>query len=142
MEQKKLIFYASVISGAVLVTTSMTPSGTFVASSMGYSSDYISSYALPGDILVSDEDGYLVKINPQTNDSNRIGLTDFAVHTVESGETLSLIAASCAGSRSTGQPSAGCANLSGPESGSSESITDGRPKSRHIPSSLWPFVDR
>ena len=59
---------------------------------MSYSSDYIASYSLPGDILVSDEEGYLVKINPQTDESNRIGLTDYAVHTVDDGETLSQIA--------------------------------------------------
>jgi murein DD-endopeptidase MepM/ murein hydrolase activator NlpD len=44
-------------------------------------------------IIVSDSDGYLTKISPQTSDSNRVGMTDKATHTVESGETLSLIAA-------------------------------------------------
>lgn len=72
--------------------TSLTPGGTFVSTANGYSVDYINSYSLPGDILVSDDEGYLVKINPQTDESNRIGLTDFAVHTVESGESLSVIA--------------------------------------------------
>jgi len=60
---------------------------------MGYSTDYINSYSIAGDVLVTDENGYLVKINPQTDDTHRIGLTDFAVHTVESGETLGIIAA-------------------------------------------------
>ncbi|MBD3330739.1 peptidoglycan DD-metalloendopeptidase family protein [Candidatus Peregrinibacteria bacterium] len=91
--QRRLVFYAGIISTTMLASTSLTAVGTFTATPMGYSTDYISSYALPGDILVSDDDGYLVKINPQTNDSNRIGLTDFAVHTVESGESLSVIAA-------------------------------------------------
>jgi len=91
--QKRLLFQASLISVGALVVTSVTPGGTLTAASMDYSSDYISSYSLPGDVLVSDEDGYLIKINPQTDNSNRVGLTDYAVHTIESGETLSLIAA-------------------------------------------------
>lgn len=91
--QKKLLFQAGFISILSLAISSLTPGGTFTAVSMGYSSEYISSYSLPGDVLVADEDGYLVKINPQTNDSNRIGMTDLAVHTIEDGESLSVIAA-------------------------------------------------
>ncbi|MFH1284925.1 MAG: M23 family metallopeptidase [Candidatus Peregrinibacteria bacterium] len=90
--QKRLVFHAIILSAAAIFVSSFTPGGSFVAASMTYSTDYISSYALPGDVLVSDEDGYLVKVNPQTNVSNRIGMTDYAVHTIESGETLSLIA--------------------------------------------------
>lgn len=89
---KKLLFQATTLSLAALFVTSFSPGGTFTVASMTYSNDYISAYSLPGDVLVSDEEGYLVKVNPQTADSNRAGLTDYAVHTVESGETLSLIA--------------------------------------------------
>ncbi len=91
--QKRLLFQAGAISFLALAISSLTPGGTFTAVSMGYSTDYIASYSLPGDVLVSDEDGYLIKVNPQTNDSNRIGMTDFAVHTIEDGESLSVIAA-------------------------------------------------
>ncbi|MFA6992634.1 MAG: LysM peptidoglycan-binding domain-containing protein, partial [Candidatus Gracilibacteria bacterium] len=90
--QKRLIAQAVFISGVALVASSLTSGGVFTAASMTYSNEYISEYSLPGDILVSDEDGYLVKINPQTGDSNRAGMTDYAIHTVESGESLSLIA--------------------------------------------------
>lgn len=90
--QKKLIFQSVIIAMAALTVTSLTPGGTFTAASMTYSTEYIAAYSLPGDVLVADEAGYLVKINPQTDDSTRVGLTDYAVHTVESGETLSLIA--------------------------------------------------
>lgn len=90
--QKKLLFQAILLSTVALVATSVTPGGTFTAASMTYSQEYIEAYSLPGDVLVADEDGYLVKVNPQTDDSSRIGLTDYAVHTVESGETLSVIA--------------------------------------------------
>ena len=91
--QKRILFQAVFVSVVALSVTSLTPDGSFTAASMTYSYEYISEYSLPGDILVSDEDGYLVKINPQTGDSNRIGMTDFAVHTIESGESLSVIAA-------------------------------------------------
>lgn len=90
--QKKLLFQAAIVSLTALVLTSVTAGGTFTPVSMAYSTDYISSYALPGDVLVSDESGYLIKINPQTGTSSRIGMTDFAVHTIESGESLSVIA--------------------------------------------------
>ncbi len=90
--KRKLLFQAAVLSGAMLVFSSLSYGGTFVSASMDYSYDYISAYSVPGDILVSDEAGYLIKINPQTSDSSRIGLTDYAVHTVESGEALSVIA--------------------------------------------------
>lgn len=73
--------------------STLTPGVAIFSSYTAYSDDYIQSYSLPGDVLVADENGYLVKINPPTNVSNRIGLTDYAVHTIESGESLSLIAA-------------------------------------------------
>lgn len=89
---KKLLFQATAISLSALLVTSFSPGGTFTIASMAYSNDYINAYSLPGDVLVSDEEGYLVKVNPQTENSSRAGLTDYAVHTVESGESLSLIA--------------------------------------------------
>lgn len=90
--QKRLLFQAVLVAGAAIVVSSLTPGGSFVSASMSYSPEYISSYSLPGDILVADENGYLIKANPQTNDSSRVGLTDFAVHTIEDGESLSVIA--------------------------------------------------
>jgi len=89
---KRLLFQSGMIAVASIVAMSFSGNATFMQSSMTYASDYIDSYSIPGDILVSDEDGYLLKINPQTDESSRIGLTDFAVHTVESGEVLSAIA--------------------------------------------------
>ena len=89
---RRLLFQAGVLALGWTLITSFSSTATFTAASMDYSNDYIAAYSLPGDILVTDEVGYLVKINPQTNASNRIGLTDYAVHTVENGETLSQIA--------------------------------------------------
>lgn len=92
--QKRLMVQATVFGTLMIFSTSIT---SFSEYSLSYSPQV--SYAddisiSTGDILVSDESGYLVKINPQTNESNRIGMTDYAVHTVESGETLSVIATS------------------------------------------------
>lgn len=90
--QKRLLFQAVFISVASMIVTSLSPGGTFTAASMTYSSDYMDAYSLQGNVLVADADGYLVKINPQTDAASRVGLTDYAVHTVESGESLSVIA--------------------------------------------------
>lgn len=90
--QKKLLFQGILISVVAVSATSFTSTALFTPASLTYTDDYIEAYSLPGDILVSDEEGYLVKINPQTDKSNRIGLTDYAVHTIQSGESLSLIA--------------------------------------------------
>ncbi|MBU0667545.1 M23 family metallopeptidase [Patescibacteria group bacterium] len=42
--------------------------------------------------ILSDDDGYLTKLNPQTNQGDRSGMSDSFLHTVESGESLSMIA--------------------------------------------------
>lgn len=90
--QKRLLFNASVLGTIVLVGTSLAPSGDFSASSITYASEYSGEYDIQNDLLIADDSGYLVKANPQTDQSNRIGLSDFAVHTVETGESLSMIA--------------------------------------------------
>lgn len=91
--QKRLLFQAGAISMIALTITSFTPGGTFAATAVSYQESYMESYITPGDVLVSDENGYIVKMNPVTDSSSRIGLTDYAVHVVESGESLSVIAA-------------------------------------------------
>ncbi len=90
--QRRLLTQITAVAIIIMLMTALTPVNIHGSTYMAYSSDYIDAYALPGDILVSDDDGYLVKINPQTNQSNRIGMTDYAVHTVETGESLSVIA--------------------------------------------------
>jgi len=42
--------------------------------------------------ILTDGDGYLTKMNPQTNRGDRTGMTDNFTHIVRSGETLSTIA--------------------------------------------------
>lgn len=90
---KRLMTEAAIIALATIVTTSVVPAGAYTLDSLTYTTQFTENVStIPGDILVSDDMGYLVKINPQTTNSNTIGMTDFAVHTVESGETLSVIA--------------------------------------------------
>ncbi len=90
--KNRILFQASVLGISALVISSFSTVGTFTSASMSYNEAYMQSYAIEGDILVADESGYIVKMNPQTEESSRIGLTDYAVHTIESGESLSLIA--------------------------------------------------
>jgi len=90
--QKKIILQSILLGCAAFLVSSISPGVSINSMDINYSMEYISEYSLPGDVLVADENGYLVKINPQTDKANRIGMTDYAVHTVESGESLSLIA--------------------------------------------------
>lgn len=90
--KSRILFQSSVLGLTALVVSSFSTVGTFNSASMSYNEEYIQSYAIEGNILVADESGYIVKVNPQTETSSRIGLTDYAVHTIESGESLSVIA--------------------------------------------------
>lgn len=91
--QKRLMSYAALLSATALIGSAVIPSGFNTVDSLTHTNQFVASASsVEGGILVTDDMGYLVKINPQTNDSSRIGMTDFAVHTVESGESLSVIA--------------------------------------------------
>ncbi len=77
----------------IFLIGSLTPLGTtaegmYVGDYGGY---YVDSTAFASGI-VADEEGYLTKVNPQTNRGDRSNMTDRFVHTVASGETLSTIA--------------------------------------------------
>lgn len=90
---KKLLWQTAVLSVAIVLTNSIASFSTINYAFIAPGSQLLSeASSLTSDVLVADEYGYLVKINPQTGESNREGMNDFAVHTVESGETLSLIA--------------------------------------------------
>ena len=89
---KRLLAQSVILSSLLFALSAISPIGDFATTSLSYASDYLESYALPGDVLIADGDGYLLKINPQTGSASRIGMTDYAIHSVESGETLSDIA--------------------------------------------------
>jgi len=90
--QKKIVLQSALLALAAFLVSTLSPGVGINVIEMDYSSEYINEYSLPGDVLVADENGYLVKINPQTDEASRIGMTDYAVHTVEGGESLSQIA--------------------------------------------------
>ena len=56
-----------------------------------YGEYYVDTSAFQNGIL-SDGEGYLTKMNPQTYQGDRTSMTDSLTHTVRSGETLSVIA--------------------------------------------------
>lgn len=78
----------SLIAAAFLVVTSVIPANVGALQAMD-----IHSYDNANDAFVLDQEGYLTKINPQTNESDRSMMSDRFEYTVESGDTLSGIAA-------------------------------------------------
>lgn len=83
----------SAMVAVVFIIGSITPMGT-TAEGM-YAGDFGSSYvdtSLYANGIIADDEGYLTKVNPQTNRGDRSNMTDRFEHTVASGETLSTIA--------------------------------------------------
>jgi murein DD-endopeptidase MepM/ murein hydrolase activator NlpD len=72
-----------------ILVTSYTPNIAF--SDSEYYSVEGSAMMLPSTII-ADDSGFIMPVNPQTNEADRSGMTDKAIHTVQSGETLSTIA--------------------------------------------------
>ncbi len=73
-----------------------------ITPSNAYSDGFVSGYVdLNGSIdqtatdspLMADQDGYLTKVNPQTDAGDRSSMNDYLTHTVVSGDTISTIAA-------------------------------------------------
>jgi murein DD-endopeptidase MepM/ murein hydrolase activator NlpD len=89
---KRLLSQLIIFSVILFGMSSVSPIGNFSTISMSYATDYLDAYALPGDVLIADNDGYLLKINPQTGAASRIGMTDYAIHTVDTGEHLGAVA--------------------------------------------------
>ena len=89
---KRLLSDSIVLAVFLFALSTFSPISDFATTPMGYARDYIEAYALPGDVLITDSEGYLTKINPQTGTASKIGMTDYAIHSVQSGETLSEIA--------------------------------------------------
>jgi len=90
--QKRFLLQGVVLAFSVLIMSSFSAGAINMSYDVWNDSRYMNLYAIPGDVLISDENGYIVKTNPQTYSSTRIGMTDHATHVVESGESLSIIA--------------------------------------------------
>lgn len=91
---KRLLSDAIILGVVLFALSAVSPLPDFATTPLGYATDYMDSYALPGDVLITDNEGYLMKINPQTGTASKIGMTDYAMHTVQVGENLSSIAKS------------------------------------------------
>lgn len=89
----KLFKRYSAIVATIFIVGSITPFGT-TAEGM-YAGDFGAYYVDTSSFssgIVTDDEGYLTKLNPQTNQGDRSSMSDSITHTVASGETLSVIA--------------------------------------------------
>lgn len=72
-----------------VLITSFSPNIAF--SDSDYAFDQ-TAYQMVSSTIIADDAGFMVPVNPQTGEADRSEMTDKAIHVVESGETLSLIA--------------------------------------------------
>lgn len=93
----KLVRQTIAISVAILVITSVAPHSIletgFTAEFFGDDTDFIEEsdeLILPPFLM--NEEGFILKPSPSSEDVNRIGFTDSVMHTVVEGDTLSGIA--------------------------------------------------
>lgn len=95
---KKLIRQSLVIGVALLIVTSVAPSSILET---GFTADIFEAdtdFLQEGDELqplpfLMNEEGFVLKTSPGTEEVSRIGFTDSVKHTVASGDNLSSIAA-------------------------------------------------
>lgn len=71
------------------MVTSFTPNIAF--SEADFAMEYTAFQAMPSTII-ADDSGFIIPVNPQTGEADRSQMSDKATHTVQSGETLSVIA--------------------------------------------------
>ncbi len=90
---KLFVRYSAVVTMLFLVG-SITP--TINASYDSYNADLGDAWdsQVVSSPFVSDQDGYITKMNPQTSIGDRSIMNDYLTHTVTAGETISTIAAS------------------------------------------------
>lgn len=72
-----------------VLVTSFTPNIAF--SDADFAMDQL-AYPAVSNNIIADDSGFLVPINPQTDQADRSEMSDKIKHTVQSGETLSVIA--------------------------------------------------
>lgn len=95
---KRLVRQSVVIGIALLIVTSIVPTRILET---GFTADFFESdtdFLEEGDDLplppfLMNEEGFVLKSSPGSEDSSRIGFTDSVKHTVASGDSLSIIAA-------------------------------------------------
>lgn len=86
----RLVHKLSFFAGVFFIATSVIPAN--VGASQFTSDFYVGDTDASAEMLVFNDDGYLTKINPQTDESDRTVMTDRLIHAVQPGESLSVIA--------------------------------------------------
>lgn len=84
--------YAAMVA-LIFALSSISPAGAFYDNAYSSPIDDFAGTSSFEAVLLTDEEGYLTKINPQTDKGDRSTMTDRAEHKVAAGETLSTIAA-------------------------------------------------
>lgn len=79
---------------ALFVIGTIAPSGALYEDAYAYQMDAGIDNSGYEFAMLTDSDGYLTKINPQTGVSDRSMMNDHLIHTVQQGETVSTIAES------------------------------------------------
>lgn len=93
----KFLKQAFAVSAALLIVTSFAPSQLLET---GFTADYFDADTdfvdendeLTAPVFIMNDEGFVLKPSPVSEDVNRIGLTDVVQHTVVPGDTLSGIA--------------------------------------------------
>lgn len=92
----KFLKQTFVVGGALLVLTSFAPARVletgFTADYFDSDTDYVDATdELNEPVFLMNDEGFILKTSPGSEESSRIGLTDSVRHTVASGDTLSSI---------------------------------------------------
>ena len=91
VSQSQILKRAFGFMALFVLVTSFAPNIAFSENDFGMEQ---MSYQAVGSTIIADDSGFLVPVNPQTGQSDRSEMSDKISHTVQSGETLSVIASS------------------------------------------------
>lgn len=87
----QIIKRALAFVGFFVLVTSFTPNIAFSDSEFTYE-QVSAGPMIASSNIIADDSGFMIPVNPQTNEADRSEMSDMATHTVASGETLSTIA--------------------------------------------------
>lgn len=88
----KLLRTYGVVVTAVFAIGLVNPGNVYSQSSQYVSLDGVEDYYAADSLMIADQDGYMPKINPQTELADRTSANGKLVHEVEAGDTISTIA--------------------------------------------------
>lgn len=93
----KFLYHTIMVTIALFVVTSIIPTRIletgFTADYFGDDSDFLDS-TNPSDNppFIMNDEGYVLKSSPETQEASRVGMTDFVTHVIAEGDTVSAIA--------------------------------------------------